>query len=91
MAGRCGTRRPVRGYRATLIELTQSSSSSLIVLWPSRTDELRNQRLERTCLSAVSTSNQVNNFGIVLLNNSFDTYRSISLAYRGEKWHRGEL
>ncbi len=41
-------------------------------------------------LGALPTSNQINNFGLVLVNNSLDTYGSFSLQYTGEQWRRGE-
>ena len=48
-----------------------------------------NDSTERA-LGALPTSNQINNFGLVLLNNSSDTYNSFTLAYTGEQWRRGE-
>jgi uncharacterized protein (DUF1501 family) len=41
-------------------------------------------------LGALPTSNQINNFGLVLVNNSSDTYESFTLSYTGEQWRRGE-
>jgi hypothetical protein len=41
-------------------------------------------------LGALPTSNQINNFGLVLVNNSSDTYDSFDLSYVGEQWRRGE-
>jgi hypothetical protein len=41
-------------------------------------------------LGALPTSNQINNFGLVLVNNSSDTYASFNLSYTGEQWRRGE-
>jgi hypothetical protein len=40
-------------------------------------------------LGALSTSNQIGKFGLVLVNNSTDTYDSFSLSYTGEQWRRG--
>ena len=48
-----------------------------------------NNSTERA-LGALPTSNQINNFGLVLVNNSLDTYASFTLAYTGEQWRRGE-
>jgi MYXO-CTERM domain-containing protein len=36
------------------------------------------------------TSNQINRFGLVLVNNSLDVYGSFDLSYVGEQWRRGE-
>jgi hypothetical protein len=41
-------------------------------------------------LGALPTSNQINQFGLVLVNNSSDTYDSFDLSYVGEQWRRGE-
>lgn len=41
-------------------------------------------------LGALPTSNQINHFGLVLVNNSADTYGSFDLSYVGEQWRRGE-
>jgi hypothetical protein len=41
-------------------------------------------------LGALPTSNQINHFGLVLVNNSTDTYGSFDLSYVGEQWRRGE-
>ncbi len=41
-------------------------------------------------LGALPTSNQVNQFGLVLVNDSQDTYASFDLSYTGEQWRRGE-
>ena len=48
-----------------------------------------NDSTERA-LGALPTSNQINNFGLLLMNNSLDTYGSFSLQYSGEQWRRGE-
>jgi len=41
-------------------------------------------------LGALPTSNQINPFGLVLVNNSQDTYQKISVSFVGEQWRRGE-
>jgi hypothetical protein len=41
-------------------------------------------------LGALPTSNQINHFGMLLVNNSSDTYGSFDLSYVGEQWRRGE-
>lgn len=41
-------------------------------------------------LGALPTSNQINHFGLVLVNNSGVTYDSFDLSYVGEQWRRGE-
>jgi MYXO-CTERM domain-containing protein len=41
-------------------------------------------------LGALPTSNQINRFGLVLVNNSLDTYGSFDLSFVGEQWRRGE-
>jgi large repetitive protein len=41
-------------------------------------------------LGALPTSNQINRFGLVLVNNSASTYTSFNLAYTGEQWRRGD-
>lgn len=41
-------------------------------------------------LGALPTSNLINHFGLVLVNNSSDTYGSFNLSYVGEQWRRGE-
>jgi MYXO-CTERM domain-containing protein len=41
-------------------------------------------------LGSLPTSNQINRFGLVLVNNSLDTYGSFDLSYVGEQWRRGE-
>ncbi|MGD9721254.1 MAG: PEP-CTERM sorting domain-containing protein [Pirellulales bacterium] len=41
-------------------------------------------------LGAIPTSNNINQFGLALTNNSSDTYGSFSLSYTGEQWRRGE-
>ncbi|MBX7168973.1 MAG: PEP-CTERM sorting domain-containing protein [Pirellulales bacterium] len=42
-------------------------------------------------LGALATSNQIPVFGLVLVNNSLVTYDSVSLAYTGEQWRRGNV
>jgi hypothetical protein len=41
-------------------------------------------------LGALPTSNQINPFGLVLVNNSQDTYQKITVSFVGEQWRRGE-
>jgi hypothetical protein len=41
-------------------------------------------------LGALPTSNNINQFGLVLVNNSLDTYGGFSLSFTGEQWRRGE-
>ncbi len=41
-------------------------------------------------LGALPTSNQINQFGLVLENNSQQTYVSFDLSFVGEQWRRGE-
>jgi len=41
-------------------------------------------------LGALSTSNQVNAFGVVLVNNTSDTFQSLAVAFRGEQWRAGD-
>lgn len=42
-------------------------------------------------LGALSTSNQVNTFGLVLQNTSGQTLTSFTLSYTGEQWRRGNV
>ena len=41
-------------------------------------------------LGALSTSNQVNAFGIVLFNNTSDTFQSLDISFFGEQWRAGD-
>jgi hypothetical protein len=41
-------------------------------------------------LGALSTSNQINRFGVTLTNNSAVTYGEFTLAFTGEQWRRGD-
>jgi large repetitive protein len=41
-------------------------------------------------LGLLSTSNQINTFGLVLVNNSSNTYSGFSVSFTGEQWRRGE-
>lgn len=42
-------------------------------------------------LGALATSNQINTFGLVLVNNSNTTYSGFDLSYTGEQWRRGDV
>lgn len=42
-------------------------------------------------LGSLATSNQVNHFGVVLTNDSANTYTSFTLSYTGEQWREGNL
>jgi len=41
-------------------------------------------------LGSITTSNQIDSFGLVLVNDSATTFESFNLSFTGEQWRRGE-
>lgn len=69
-------------FKAHIGDLSGSAGRGVLSLGSDSTDR---------ALGALSTSNQVNNFGLYLTNATGETLTNFSLSYVGEQWRYGDL